>query len=54
MGNAVMDKMGNASLEMKGVKKTIDLQDRLRIASPRKITSESYTSFKTNTVIPTL
>jgi hypothetical protein len=54
MGNAVLDKMGNAGLEKKGVKNTFDLQDRMRNASPMKTTGESSTSFKPNTAIPTL
>jgi hypothetical protein len=54
MGNAVLDKMGNAVWENKGVKNTVDLQDRMRNASPMKTIGESFTSFKPNTAIPTL
>jgi hypothetical protein len=48
--------MGNAVLDKKGEKNTVDLQDRMRNASPMKTTGESSTSFKesSNIAIPTL
>jgi hypothetical protein len=50
MGNVVFDKMENAVWENKGLENTVDLQNRMRNASPTKTTGESFTSFKPNTL----